>query len=156
MSNLWSLHRQYEQLFRHTVKDLRRERIPLQHLCCGIFYFNLAGPHVAKIHTEASHLFSCTVSLPKFITTTLHLGNSFLKWAHGAHIVKRVIHAREETLEDGWRASFQWLALFPLSPSTPQQRFISSCYMSLLLEASERLDPGFSLLRSTEVVSVQV
>lgn len=73
VSNLWSLHRQYKQLFRYTVKDLRGKRIPLQHLPWGIFYFNMAGPCVAKTHAEASHLLSCTGSLSNFITTVLRL-----------------------------------------------------------------------------------
>lgn len=37
-------------------KRSRRKRIPLQQLPWGIFNFNLAGPCVAKIYAEASHL----------------------------------------------------------------------------------------------------
>lgn len=51
-----------------------------------------------------------------------------------------VIHAQEGTLEDRWRAYFQQLVSFSLSPCTSQERFISSCDKSLLLEPTESLD----------------
>ena len=54
MSNLQSLHRQHEQLFRCTVKDSRRKRIRLQHLPWGIFYFNLADPTYLRFLLQPS------------------------------------------------------------------------------------------------------
>lgn len=152
MSNLWSLHRQYEQLFRHTVKDIRRKRIALQ--CLTLRHFVFQPGRSLCSHNPCWGL---TPSQLHCVIIKAH-HNYAAPWpwlseqsAWCKHCEKGNPCARRNSGTDDEDPSSS-LSFLPL---LPRKRFINS-YKSLLLEASGRLDLGFSLLPSTEHVSAQV